>query len=84
VAHNKILLQVKQQKRKAKLILMAALTTTCSLLALVMSVKAFDFGTYECHNNCPSNAKYGNFIGTTQASGMSGVGVFGAYSGNLY
>jgi len=61
-----------------------ALATTCRLLALVLSVKAYDFGTYECQNNCASKDKYGNVLGTKQATGMSGVGVFGAYHGNLY
>lgn len=54
------------------------------LLVLVTSAKAAQFGNYECNNNCDPTAKYGNVIGTLQAAGMSTVGVFGAYHGNLY
>ena len=55
-----------------------------TLLALIASVNAVDFGIHECDNNCATTAKYGNVIGTAQATGMSDVGVFGAYHGNLY
>ena len=55
-----------------------------ALFALVASANAIKFGTYECNNNCANNEKYGKVIGTAQATGMSNVGVFGAYHGNLY
>ena len=55
-----------------------------ALFALVASVNAIKFGTYECNNNCANNEKYGKVIGTAQATEMSNVGVFGAYHGNLY
>ena len=55
-----------------------------ALLVLVASVNAKEFGTYECNNNCADKTKYGKVIGTAQATGMSKVGVFGAFHGNLY
>ena len=55
-----------------------------ALLAVVASVSAVDFGTYVCNNNCATTEKYGKVIGTVPAAGMSNVGVFGAYHGNLY
>ncbi len=55
-----------------------------AVLALVASVDAVKFGNYQCNNNCQTTEKYGKVIGTVQAAGMSNVGVFGAYHGNLY
>ena len=55
-----------------------------AVLALVASVNAVKFGDYQCNNNCQTTEKYGKVLGTVQATGMSKVGVFGAYHGNLY
>ena len=54
------------------------------LLLSIFGAGAIEFGSHECANNCPANAKYGQFIGTKQATEMSGVRVFGAYHGNLF
>ena len=55
-----------------------------ALLTLVASAQAVEFGNYQCNNNCQNTEKYGKVIGTAQAAEMPGVGVFGAYHGNLY
>ena len=55
-----------------------------ALLASAHTATAVKVGDYECNNHCKTNAKYGKRLGTAQAAGMSGVGVFAAYHGNLY
>ena len=54
------------------------------LITSIIGAGAFQFGSYECANNCHVSQKYGRLIGPAQVKKMTDVRVFGAYYGNLF